>query len=155
MGKQFCLIFRSLECFVMIISNWRAPPLTWGFPCGSADKESTCNAGDLGSIPGLGRSPGEGKGYPLQHCGLENSMGCIVCGVAQSRTRLSDFQSSQSALSQLSAAHCSPHSLSAPQLSLLKVLVWSGVYKVISKMLEENEKYRLRLKCQQLSRESK
>ena len=36
-----------------------------GFPCGSADKESTCNAGDLGLIPGLGRSPGEGKGYPL------------------------------------------------------------------------------------------
>ena len=42
-----------------------------GFPCGSADKESTCNAGDLGSIPGLGRSPGEGKGYPLQYSGLE------------------------------------------------------------------------------------
>ena len=75
----------------MIISNWRAPPLTWGFPCGSADKESTCNAGDLGSIPGLGRSPGEGKGYPLQHCGLENSMGCIVRGVSKSRTPLSDF----------------------------------------------------------------
>ena len=45
-----------------------------GFPCGSAGKESTCNAGDLGSIPGLGRSPGEGKGYPLQYSGLENSM---------------------------------------------------------------------------------
>jgi len=44
------------------------------FPCGSAGKESTCNAGDLGSIPGLGRSPGEGKGYPLQYSGLENSM---------------------------------------------------------------------------------
>ena len=38
-----------------------------GFPCGSAGKESACNAGDLGSIPGLGRSPGEGKGYPLQY----------------------------------------------------------------------------------------
>ena len=46
---------------------------------------------DLGSIPGLGRSPGEGKGYPLQDSGLENSMGCIVHGVAKSRTRLSDF----------------------------------------------------------------
>ena len=47
-----------------------------GFRCGSAGKESTCNAGDLGSIPGLGRSPGEGKGYPLQYSGLENSMDC-------------------------------------------------------------------------------
>ena len=45
-----------------------------GLPCGSASKESTCNAGDLGLIPGLGRSPGEGKGYPLQYYGLENSM---------------------------------------------------------------------------------
>ena len=44
------------------------------FPCGSAGKESACNAGDLGSVPGLGRSPGEGKGYPLQYCDLENSM---------------------------------------------------------------------------------
>ena len=64
-----------------------------GFPCGSAGEESTCNAGDLGSIPGLGRSSGEGKGYPLQYSGLENSMDsiCIVHGVAKSRTRLSDF----------------------------------------------------------------
>ena len=62
-----------------------------GFPCGSAGKESTCNVGDLGSIPGLGKSPGEGKGYPLQYSSLENSMDCIVYGVAKSRTRLSDF----------------------------------------------------------------
>ena len=48
-----------------------------GFPCGSASKESTCNAGDLDSIPGLGRSPGVGKGYPLQYSGRENSMVCI------------------------------------------------------------------------------
>ena len=45
-----------------------------GLPCGSAGKESTRNVGDLGSVPGLGRSPGEGKGYPLQYSGLENSM---------------------------------------------------------------------------------
>ena len=62
-----------------------------GFPCGSAGKESARNVGDLGSIPGLGRSPGEGKGYPLQYSGLENSMTCIVHGVAKSQTRLSDF----------------------------------------------------------------
>ena len=62
-----------------------------GFPCGSAGKESTCNAGDLGSIPGLGKSPGKGKGYPLQYSGLENSMDSIVHGVGKSWTRLSDF----------------------------------------------------------------
>ena len=53
-----------------------------GFPWGSAGKESSCNAGDLGLILGLGRSPGEGKGYPFQYCGLENSIDSIVHGVA-------------------------------------------------------------------------
>ena len=62
-----------------------------GFPCGSAGKESTCNVGDLGSISELGRSPGEGKGYPLQYSGLENSMNCIIHGVTKSWTRLSEF----------------------------------------------------------------
>ena len=52
-----------------------------GFPCGSASKESACNVGELGSIPGLERSPGEGKSYPLQYSGLENSMDCIVQGL--------------------------------------------------------------------------
>ena len=66
-------------------------PVFLGFPCDSAGKESTCNAGDLGSIPGLGRSPGEGKGYPHQDSGLENSMYCIVHGVAKTWTWLSDF----------------------------------------------------------------
>ena len=60
--------------------------LLQGFPCGSAGKESTCNAGDLGSSPGSGRSPGERKGYPLQYSGLENSIDCIVHGVAESDT---------------------------------------------------------------------
>ena len=64
-----------------------------GFPCGLAGKESACNEGDLGLIPGLGRSPGEGKGYPLQYSGLDNSMDCIVHGVAKSWTRLSNFHS--------------------------------------------------------------
>ena len=62
-----------------------------GFPHSSVGKESTCNAGDTGSIPELGRSPGERKGYPLQYSGLENSMDCIVHGVAKSWTGLSDF----------------------------------------------------------------
>ena len=64
-----------------------------GFPGGSAGKESACNVGDLGLILGLGRSPGEGKGYPLQYFGLENSTDCTVHEVAKSRTRLSDFHS--------------------------------------------------------------
>ena len=61
-------------------------PVFLGFPCGSAGKESTCNEGDLGSIPGLGRSPGERKGYPLQCSGLENSMDCVHHGVTKSWT---------------------------------------------------------------------
>ena len=52
---------------------------------GSAGKESACNVGDLGLIPGLRRSPGEGKGYPLQDCGQQNSMDCIVLGILQAR----------------------------------------------------------------------
>ena len=63
----------------------------FGLPCGSAGKESACNAGDLGSIPELGRSPGEGKGYPPQYSGLENSMDCIVHGITKSQTQPSDF----------------------------------------------------------------
>ena len=62
-----------------------------GFPCGSAGKESVCNAGDLASIPGLGRYPAEGEGYPLQYSDLENSMNCIVHGVRKSWTLLRNF----------------------------------------------------------------
>ena len=54
-------------------------PVFLGLPCGSAGKESACSVGDLGSIPGLGRSPVEGKDNPLQYSGLENSMDC-PCG---------------------------------------------------------------------------
>ena len=53
-------------------------------------KESTCNAGDLSSIPGLGRCPGKGKGHPLLCSGLENSMDCVVLGVTKSQTQLND-----------------------------------------------------------------
>ena len=66
-----------------------------GFPGGSDGKESICNAGDLGSIPGSGRSPGEGNDYPLQHSCLENSMDrgawwATAHGAAKSQTRLSN-----------------------------------------------------------------
>ena len=66
-------------------------PYESGLPCGSAGKESTCNVGDLGLIPGLGRSPGEGRVYPLQYSGLENFMACKVNGVANSWTQLCVF----------------------------------------------------------------
>ena len=61
------------------------------FPYGSAGKKSTCNVEDLGSIPGLGRSPGEEKHYPLQYSGLENFMDCIIHWVAKSWIQLSNF----------------------------------------------------------------
>ena len=71
-----------------------------GFPCGSSGKESTCNVEDLGSISGLGRSPGEKNhyplqysDYPLQYSGIENSLDCIVHGVTKSRIQLNDFHS--------------------------------------------------------------
>ena len=70
----------------------RLPTLVFlGFPCGSAGKESICNVGDLGSIHELGKSPGEGKGYPLQYSGLENSMDCIVHGAPKRQTQLSNL----------------------------------------------------------------
>ena len=62
-----------------------------GFPDSSVGKEFACNAGDPGSIPGSGRSPGEVIGYPLQYSGLENSINCTVHRVTKSQTRLSDF----------------------------------------------------------------
>ena len=67
-----------------------------GFPGGSDSKAAACNAGDVGLIPGLGRSPGEGNGYPLKYSCLENSMNrgawwAIVRGVTKSWTRLRSF----------------------------------------------------------------
>ena len=67
----------------------------YSFPESSVGKESTCNAGDPGLTPELGRSPGEGKGYPLQCSGLDSSMDCIVHGVTKSWTLLSDFHFSE------------------------------------------------------------
>ena len=76
--------------------HWRRDrqptPVFLGFPGGSAGKESACNVGDLGSVPGLGRSPGEGIGYPLQYSRLENPMDYIVHGVLKIWTQLSDFR---------------------------------------------------------------
>ena len=63
------------------------------FPGGSDGKETACDAGDLGSIPGLGRFHGEGKGYSLQYFGLENCRDCIIHGVSKTETQLRDFHS--------------------------------------------------------------
>ena len=73
-----------------------------GFPGGSDGKGAPCNAGDLGSIPGWGRSPGEGKDYPLQYSGLENPRDYTVHGVAKSWTLLSNFH-----FHNLEPVHCS------------------------------------------------
>ena len=96
------LVKNLLQCRRPQFNSWvrkicwrrdRLPtPVYSGFPSGSViHKESTHNLGDLGSLPGLGRSPGEAKGCPLRYSGLENSMDCIVHGAAKSRTRLSHF----------------------------------------------------------------
>ena len=77
-------------------------PVFLGFPSGSAGKETACNAGDLG----LGKSPGEGNGYPLQYSGLENSRDCIVHGVAKSQTRLSDFHPYNGKIHKLRLSPC-------------------------------------------------
>ena len=107
-GQHF---LHKWTCSISVLSNMRVlynycpwirdglpTPVFLGFPFGSAGKESACNAGDLGSIPGLGGSPGEGKGYLLQYSGLENSMDCIVHGVTKSRTRLKRLSSSSSSI---------------------------------------------------------
>ena len=95
-------------------------PVFLGFPCGSAGKESTCNAGDLGSISGLGRSPEEGKGYPLQYSDLENSMKCIVHGVTKSQKWQSDFHFT-------SLTDCSPPGSSAHGISQARILEWVAI----------------------------
>ena len=104
-------------------------PVSWGFPCGSAGKESTCTAGDWGLILGLGISPGEGKSYPLQYSGLENSVNSIVRGITKSRTwllllllLLSPFSRVQLCATPQTAAHQAP-----PSLGFSRQEHWSGL----------------------------
>ena len=84
-------VFSSTQTLIPWLFGHHFRTITVGLPCDSADKIFACNVGDLGLIPGLGRFPGEGKGYPLQYSGLENSMDSRVHGVTNSWTRLSDF----------------------------------------------------------------
>ena len=70
----------------MLLEKLLQDKSTWGCPSGSEGKESACNVGDLGLIPGLGRPPRKGTVYPFQYSGLENSMDSIVHSVAKSWT---------------------------------------------------------------------
>ena len=78
--------------------GWATHSSILGLPCGLAGKESICNAEDMGSTPGMGKAPAEGKSYPFQYSCLENSMDCIVHGVTKSWIRLSGFHFSLSLL---------------------------------------------------------
>ena len=75
-SPTFCMMYSAYKLNMQgdNIQPWRTPFPIWGFPGGSDGKASACNSGDLGSIPGLGRSPGEGNGNPLQYSCLENPM---------------------------------------------------------------------------------
>ena len=99
-----------------------------GFPCGSAGKESACNAGDLGSIPRLGRSAGKGKGYPIQYSGLENSMDCIVHGVAKSWTRLCNFHFTSFSLSCFTEGLSRHAGLLSTELSFVCFLILQALW---------------------------
>ena len=93
---QYSGLENSMDCTVHGVTKSQTQLSDWtelNWTGGSAGKESAWNVGDLGSVTGLGRSPGEGKGYPLQYSGLENSMDCTVHWVTKSRTRLSCFHS--------------------------------------------------------------
>ena len=92
------------------------------FPCGSAGKESACSVEDLCSIPELGRSPGEGKGYPLQYPGLENPMDCRGHGVAKSQTG-----------QQFSLSLIQHISNSENRISPLLIFLW----KIITKLIKQ------------------
>ena len=83
------MLLSNVYSFYLIVFIWiKAPGIIFADINFQSLCESTCNVGDLGLIPGLGRSPREEKGYPLQSSGLENSMDCIVHGVAKSWKRL-------------------------------------------------------------------
>ena len=97
-------------------SEW----LEHGFSCGSVGKEFACHASDLGSIPGLGRSPGEGKGHSLQYSGPENSMYYTVHRVPKTRTQLSNFHF---------------------HINLLLIALCVNLLWVVFSVLSENQKY--------------
>ena len=104
-------------------------PVSLGFPGGSAGKESTCNMGDLGSIPGLGRSPGEGKGYPLQYSGLENSMDCSTPGFLVLHQ---PPEPAETHVRRVSDAIQPSHPLSCPSPHAFNLSQYQGVFQGVS-----------------------
>ena len=113
------LVNNRLQCWRLWFDSWvgkipwgrdrLSTPVFLGFPHGSAGKESACNVGDLGSIRGLGRYPGEANSCPLQYSGLENSMDCIVHGVTKSQILLSNWVVSMHQSSMLITLQISSH----------------------------------------------
>ena len=96
------------------------------FPCGSVGKESACNAGDLGLLPGLERFPGEGKGYPFQYSVLENSTDYWVHGVVKNWTRLSDFKKNKQTKKTYKVIHKSFSSVQSLSRVRLFVTPWTA-----------------------------
>ena len=99
-----------------------------GFPGGSDSKESASNAGDQGSIPGLGRSPGEGKGYPLQYSDLH----CIAHGAAKSQTEKDTYHKKESEIAQPCPTLCDSVDYSIPDSSVhgilqARILEWVAI----------------------------
>ena len=98
MNKDLLYSTETYTQYLVIIYYGKEPEkvyINMGFPGGSDSRDSACNTGDPGSVPGLGRSPGEGNVNPLQHSCLQNSLGreafqATIHGVAKSQTRLSD-----------------------------------------------------------------
>ena len=114
-------------------------PILLGFPCGSAGKESACNAGDLDLIPGFKRSPGEGKGYPLQYSGLENSMDCIVHEVTESQ--ILTEQLSLSTMQNQKHCKCS-FKYQVNGMRWLFYLPWQGTeYKLKQSLINQGSHY--------------
>ena len=108
MLKKFNLFFVA-----QLVKNLPAMPETW--------------VRSLGSIPGLGRSPGEGKGYPLQYSGLENSMDCIVHGVAKTRTQLSDIHFTSSTFSLQKSTNRAVLKRGSQCLSNFRFMYWASL----------------------------
>ena len=99
--------------------SWQLP--NSAAPDSSVGKESACNVGDPGLIPGSGRSPGEGKDYPIQYSGLENSMNYTVHGLTKSWTRLSNFHF-QERLKEKAHVICLGSSCQCSQFKIRKVV---------------------------------
>ena len=112
--------------FAYLLRRDRLPtPVFLGFPCGSAGKESACNVGDLGSIPGLGRSPRERKGYPLQYSGLKSPVDYSPQGRKESDTIFTfNFQTALKLKRSQSVSHSVMSDSLRPMEFYSRILEW-------------------------------